>query len=141
MQRAVSLHVSDDCQPRAWLLALEHRYADGIEWSAPGRGLEIRGREHVIAHLAREAQAMEYAELTLLRRFEGERQSIDEHAARFVYTGAGLEGAPIRADDLVELKRVRIIDLQSGRVVRETCIETWAVLPRALPKGCDRPHA
>jgi hypothetical protein len=121
-----------------WLLAAQCLYSEDIEWSVPARTLVIRGREQVIDHLVAEARAMRSAELTVLRRFAGERQMVDEYAVRFLYDG-GLEDAPILAGDLVELKRVRILDLIDGRAMRETCIETWTVLPRALPDGRSSP--
>ena len=123
---------ADEGELLDWLLAARDLYAGDIEWSAPARTLLIKGRDEVLEHLAQEARAMRSAELTVLRRFAGERQIVDEYAVRFVYVG-GLEGAPIVSDDFVELKRVRIIDLVAGRAVRESCIETWTVLPRALP--------
>jgi hypothetical protein len=32
---------------------------------------------------------------------------------------------------LVELKRVRILDMHSGKVIQEMCIENWTVLQPA----------
>jgi SnoaL-like domain len=121
-----------------FVVALRELYAADVRWSAPGRGIEHRGREEVIAHLLREAGGMRDPEFTCLRRSGNERQLIDEFAVRFVYTGAGLERAPIDAGDFVELKRVRILELTDGKVCGETCIENWSILlshagPRPWP--------
>jgi hypothetical protein len=115
-----------------FLLAIRDLYAANVKWSAPCRSVTRVGREEVVQHLLREASAMQDAEYTVLRRNAGERQIIDEYAVRFVYAGAGIENAPVGAGDFVELKRVRILELASGKVAAETCIENWTVL---LPKG------
>jgi hypothetical protein len=119
-----------------FVAALRELYAADVRWSAPARGIEHRGREEVIAHLLREAGGMRDPEFTCLRRSGNERQLIDEFAVRFVYTGTGLERAPIEAGDLVELKRVRILELGDGKVSGETCIENWSIL---LPHAGPRP--
>ena len=75
-------------------------------------------------------------EFTFLRRSSNERQVIDEFAVRFIYTGEGIENAPVDGGDFVELKRVRIMDLLAGKVATETCIENWTVL---LPNAGPRP--
>ena len=103
-------------------------YADTVKWRAPARGIERIGRDEVIRHLLREASAMQEPEFTQLRRGVGERQIIDEYAVRFVYTGTGLDNAPIERGNLIELKRVRILELEDGRVALETCVENWTVL-------------
>ena len=66
-----------------------------------------------------------------LRCSANEGQCIDEYAVLFTYAGEGITGAPISAGDLVELKRVRILDLVGGKIATETCIETWSVLAPA----------
>ena len=114
-----------------FLLAARDLYAANVTWCAPCRGVQHVGREEVIRHLLREASGMHDPEFTVLRRNAGERQIIDEYAVRFVYAGDGIENAPVDQGDFVELKRVRILELAAGRVVRETCIENWTVL---LPK-------
>lgn len=114
----------------AFILSARTLYTEDVQWVAPGRGITRSGREEVIRHLLREASGMHAPEFTTLRRFEAERQIVDEYAVRFTYTGEGIEQAPIRRGELIELKRVRILELDTGRVTRETCIETWSVLPR-----------
>ncbi|HEY5809854.1 MAG TPA: nuclear transport factor 2 family protein [Povalibacter sp.] len=111
-----------------FLLAAQDVYADDVTWTAPIRELKISGRDAVIDHLRREYAGMHEPEFTFLRRNGNERQMIDEFAVRFVYVGHGLERAPVIAGDLVELKRVRILDVRAGRVTQETCIENWTVL-------------
>jgi hypothetical protein len=116
--------------------SLRELYCADVSWSAPARGIERRGREEVIAHLLREAGGMRDPEFTCLRRSGNDQRLIDEFAVRFVYTGEGLERAPIGTGDLVELKRVRILDLKDGKVSGETCIENWSIL---IPHGGPRP--
>jgi hypothetical protein len=110
------------------LLALRDLYAPNVVWVAPARDIRHTGREEVIRHLLREAGAMGEPEYSFLRRSLNERQIIDEYAVRFVYAGTGMDKAPVDVGDFVELKRVRILDLNAGRVMLETCIENWTVL-------------
>lgn len=110
------------------LTMLRNLYAPDVVWVAPARDIRHSGREEVIRHLLREASAMSEPEYSFLRRSFNERQIIDEYAVRFVYSGVGMERAPIDAGDCVELKRVRILDLVGGKVAVETCIENWTVL-------------
>jgi hypothetical protein len=126
-----SLDVSLDAHQN-FLLAVRDLYAPNVKWCAPCRRVTRVGREEVVRHLLREASAMYDAEYTTLRRNAGERQIIDEYAVRFVYAGVGIDNAPAGEGDFVELKRVRILELSSGKVSAETCIENWTVL---LPKG------
>ena len=114
-----------------FLLAIRDLYATNVKWCAPGRCVTRVGREEVVRHLLREASAMQDPEYTALRRNAGEQQIIDEYAVRFVYAGRGIDNAPVVAGDFVELKRVRILELTSGKVSAETCIENWTVL---MPK-------
>lgn len=111
-----------------FLAAARQIYSPSVKWTAPARRIERVGREEVIRHLLREAGAMHEPEYTALRRHASERQIIDEYAVRFVYAGEGLDNAPADKGDFVELKRVRILDLNAGRIVQETCIENWTVL-------------
>lgn len=111
-----------------FLLAVRHLYAPNVTWSAPGRDIRRSGREEVIRQLLCEAGGMHDPEFTFLRRSNNDRQIIDEFAVRFVYAGVGIDNAPAAAGDLVELKRVRILDVQAGKVANETCIENWTVL-------------
>lgn len=111
-----------------FLASARQIYAPAVKWSAPARLIERVGREEVIRHLLREAGGMQEPEYTLLRRHTNDRQIIDEYAIRFVYTGEGIDNAPADKGDFVELKRVRILDLNAGRVVQETSIENWTVL-------------
>ena len=128
---SISLEASLDAHHN-FLLAIRDLYAADVKWCAPGRCVTHVGREEVVRHLLREASAMQDPEYTVLRRNAGERQIIDEYAVRFVYVGQGIDNAPVDAGDLVELKRVRILELASGKVAAETCIENWTVL---CPKG------
>ena len=123
--------VSPDLEPHcAFILSARALYTENVQWVAPCRGITCSGREQVIRHLLREASAMHAPEFTVLRRSNAEHQAVDEYVVRFTYTGEGIENAPISGGELVELKRVRIMELAAGRVARETCIETWSVLPR-----------
>jgi hypothetical protein len=128
---SASLEASLDAH-HTFLLAIRNLYAGNVKWCAPGRGVTYVGREEVVQRLLHEASAMQDAEYTVLRRNAGERQIIDEYAVRFVYSGIGIENAPVAAGDFVELKRVRILELTGRKVSVETCIENWTVL---LPKG------
>ena len=117
--------------PRLFCDTVRDQYLENARWSAPVRGVTYLGREVVMAHLVKEAAAMRGAEFTRLRCSANEAQCIDEYAVLFTYTGEGITSAPISAGDLVELKRVRILDLLGGKVATETCIETWSVLAPA----------
>jgi len=120
----------------SFLGAARELYANNVKWTAPARGIERVGREEVIRNLLREAGAMQEPDYTALRRCVTERQIIDEYAIRFVYAGQGIDNAPAERGDFVELKRVRILELSSGRIAAETCIENWTVL---LPHCGPRP--
>lgn len=113
------------------VLAARELYAQDVTWVAPVRDLRLHGRDDVVQHQLREAAAMRNAEFTFLRRNSNDRQVIDEFAVRFEYSGEGIEKTALRTGDLVELKRVRILDLDAGRISRETCIEQWTVLKPA----------
>lgn len=117
---------------------IEHyrsRYLPSVRWSAPRRGIEIVGLEAVIRHLLQEAACMAAPEFTPVRCASSPERVIDEQVVRFVHAGDGIAGAPIAHGDLVELERVRIFELQAGRVKSETHIETWSVLERANHTG------
>jgi hypothetical protein len=111
-----------------FLLASRKLYASDVVWTAPARDIRRIGREEVIRHLLREAGGMHDPEFTFLRRNANEQRIIDEFAVRFVYTGEGIERAPAASGDVVELKRVRIMELRDSQVISETCIENWTVL-------------
>ena len=111
-----------------FVAAARKLYAPNVTWVAPCRGIHWQGCEVVIRQLLREASGMHDPEFTLLRRSESEQQIIDEFAVRFVYTGEGIDNAPIGKGDFVELKRVRVLDMHGGRCTQETCIESWCVL-------------
>lgn len=115
---------------RAWIESLQEFYADDVRWIAPRRGVERVGREAVICNLLREVASMREPCFTHLRRSQCGSQVFDEYAVRFVLAGDGIEGVALRQGDHVELERLRILTLEEGRVVVETCIETWSVLPR-----------
>ena len=111
-----------------FLLNARELYAPNVIWHAPAREIKLMGREAVIRHLLREASGMQEPEFTFLRRNGSDKQIIDEFAVRFVFAGEGIDNAPAAAGDFVELKRVRILELQGGKVATETCIENWTVL-------------
>ena len=114
---------------RACIESLWEVYADGVRWIAPRRGVERVGREAVIRGLLKEAASMREPFFTHLRRSQCGPQVFDEYAVRFVLAGDGIEGVALRQGAHVELERLRILTLEAGRVVAETCIETWSVLP------------
>lgn len=114
--------------PQRLVATARDLYADDVRWLAPRRALEWRGREAVLRNLLRECAAMQSAEYTQLRRVAGPDRIVDEYAVRFVYSGEGLDNAPVAAGDRVELERLRVLEIAAGRVVLETCIETWTVL-------------
>ena len=118
-----------------FLLSARELYAPHVLWHAPARDIRRLGREEVIRHLLREASGMQEPEFTSLRRNGNDKQLIDEFAVRFVFAGEGIDNAPVAKGDFVELKRVRIMELQGGKVVSETCIENWTVL---LPHGSQK---
>jgi SnoaL-like domain len=104
-------------------------YAQDVEWSAPRRELIVRGRDAVVRLLLQEAAAMEHAQFTLLRRSVAENQVIDEYTIRFVYAGSGIARLDRQGGETVELERLRILALDNGLIVKETCIEQWTLLP------------
>jgi hypothetical protein len=112
----------------AFVKAARNLYVANVVWTAPNRDIRWEGCEVVIRQLLREASGMHDPEFTHLRRNESPAQIIDEFAVRFVYTGTGIDNAPIGARDFVELKRVRILTMHEGRCTHETCIESWSVL-------------
>ena len=114
---------------RACIESLRDLYADDVRWIAPRRGVERVGREAVIRNLLREAASMLEPRFTHLRRSQCGSQVFDEYAVRFILAGDGIEGVVLRQGDHVELERLRILTLEAGLIVVETCIETWSVLP------------
>ncbi|HEY4366500.1 MAG TPA: hypothetical protein VGN07_04640 [Steroidobacteraceae bacterium] len=111
-----------------FLMAARYLYLPNVVWHAPSRDIRRVGREEVIRHLLREAGGMQDPDHTFLHRNSNERQIIDEFAVRFVYAGEGIDRAPVAAGDLVELKRVRILELHGNKVAAETCVENWTVI-------------
>lgn len=103
-------------------------YAPDVEWSAPRREIVVNGRDAVVRLLLKEAAAMENAQFTSLRRSVNDNQVIDEYAIRFVYAGSGIARLDCRAGEVVELERLRILSLDNGLIVKETCIEQWTPL-------------
>jgi SnoaL-like domain len=103
-------------------------YAPDVEWSAPRRELVVTGRDAVVRLLLREAAAMENAQFTSLRRSVSDNQVIDEYTIRFVYAGSGIAGLACKGGEAVELERLRILSLDNGLIVKETCIEQWTPL-------------
>lgn len=117
--------------PQRLVAAARDLYAEDVRWLAPRRALEWLGRELVLRNLLRECAAMHSADYTPLRRVTGPGRIVDEYAVRFIYSGEGIDNAPVAAGDRVELERLRVLELSGGLVVLETCIETWTVLDRA----------
>ncbi|HKE93167.1 MAG TPA: nuclear transport factor 2 family protein [Povalibacter sp.] len=115
-----------------FLLAARDLYAEDVVWTAPARNIRVSGRDEVVRRQLREAAGMRDPEFTFLRRNSNERQIIDEFAVRFVYSGDGIDRAPVAVGDFVELKRVRILEVRDGKVTHETCIENWTVLKPAI---------
>lgn len=111
-----------------FVAAARNLYAPNVVWTAPNRSIECQGREALICHLLREGSGMREPDFTLLRRNVSEHQIIDEYAVRFVYTGEGIENAPIARGDFVELKRVRVLTMNNGRCTHETCVESFTTL-------------
>lgn len=103
-------------------------YSPDVEWSAPRRELVVNGREAVVRLLLKEAAAMEGAQFTSLRRAVNDNQVIDEYTIRFVYAGSGIERLACKGGESVELERLRILVLDNGLIVKETCIEQWTPL-------------
>ncbi|HKE45313.1 MAG TPA: hypothetical protein VKB41_12335 [Steroidobacteraceae bacterium] len=116
--------------PEEFQAAAREHYREDVQWSAPARGLLRQGRESLIAQLLGEAAAMQDPTFTRLRCSNGDAQCIDEYAVRFTCGREGIDGVPVAVGDLVELKRVRILELLEGKVAKETSIETWSVLSR-----------
>jgi hypothetical protein len=115
----------------SFLLAARDLYDTNVTWVAPSRDLRLKGRDSVVRQQLREAASMRDPEFTFLRRNCNDHQIIDEFAVRFFYSGEGIDRAPAKANDFVELKRVRILDVHAGKVTHETCIENWTVLKAA----------
>lgn len=114
--------------PHGLIAGVRAQYAPGVIWEAPRRGITWIGRDAVLAHLLREAAAMQDLQFTRLRQSVGDAQIIDEFVVRFRYTGEGIDRVGLQAGAEVELERLRILTLASGLVTLETAIETWTVL-------------
>jgi hypothetical protein len=117
------------------------RYLPDVQWTAPRRGLSIRGRDALVALLCSEAAAMHGAQLQPLRTARTGAGLVEESSIRFVYAGTGIAGLPLAAGARVELGRVRLITLRHGRIAEEACIETWSALPAADGSPGYRPMA
>jgi hypothetical protein len=115
----------------SFLTTARDMYATNVTWVAPTRNIRVVGRDAVIRQQVREVGGMRDPEFTFLRRTGNPRQIIDEFSVRFVYAGEGIQNAPMKRGDFVELKRVRILEVHAGRVNYETCIENWTVLQPA----------
>lgn len=126
--RATSLNPESLDLAQQLLATAQATYAPDVEWSAPRRELLVKGREAVVRLLLKEAAAMENAQFTSLRRSVNDNQVIDEYTIRFVYTGSGIARLDCRSGELVELERLRILALDNGLIVKETCIEQWTPL-------------
>lgn len=104
-------------------------YAPDVRWSAPRRGLSLQGRAAVARHLRAECAVMCNARVTPLRTCGGPVQSFDEFSVRFRLLPPGLDGLALPVHAEVELERLRVLTRDAaGRVVVETCIETWTWL-------------
>ena len=114
--------------PLALIEGFRASYAPDIIWTAPRRGVCWTDHDEVVAHLLREAAAMQALAFTRVRRSAGDERIIDEFVARFRYAGEGIENVQLPAGAMVELERVRILAVAGGQVIRESAIETWTVL-------------
>jgi hypothetical protein len=104
-----------------WLDTLCAAYADDVRWSAPRRGVARRGRETVVAHLARELAAMGEPRVNVLRHTSGTTQSFHEFTVRFRLVAPGIEGVNLPLGAEIELERLRVLTHDGdGRVAVET---------------------
>jgi hypothetical protein len=120
----------------SWLDRLTLEYAPDVRWSAPRRGVVLRGRDAVLAHLREECRAMEAPRVCVLRDAKGPSQRFHEFTIRFRLQPPGIDGVghPEGAD--VELERLRVCTYdESCRIVVETCIETWTWLSTSAGAG------
>src|SRR5512144_1191201 len=104
-------------------------YAPDVRWSAPRRGLSLQGRTAVAGHLRAACAVMCNARVTPLRTCGGPVQSFDEFSVRFRLLPPGIDGLALPVHAEVELERLRVLTRDAaGRVVVETCVETWTWL-------------
>jgi hypothetical protein len=113
----------------AWLDELCAHYAEDVRWAAPRRGLTLAGRDRVTRHLLHELAAMADPRLCVVRCCDGQARSFHEFTLRFRLVEPGIDGVCLRPGAEVELERLRVLTSDpDGRVVVETCIETWTEL-------------
>jgi len=116
------------------------QYDDDVEWSAPRRGISVRGRDAVRRFLLDEIDSMSCASITELRAQQSSVQAIREYSVRFRYPGAGIVGVEFPTGARLELERLSIATLDvRSRIVRECAIETWTWLLEVAP-ACTSGH-
>jgi hypothetical protein len=122
---------------RAWLDRLAADYAEDVQWSAPRRGVTLRGRQAVIDYLAGEYEAMDDPRVCILRQAAGQQaQRFHEFTIRFRLATPGIEGVAYPPGADVELERLRVSTYdETCRIVVETCIETWTWLSAPAAAG------
>jgi hypothetical protein len=121
---------------RLWVERLTADYAADVRWSAPRRGLSLRGRAAVADQLRAEWQAMASPRLCVLRDARGRAQRFHEFTIRFRLDAPGIDGLDFPVGAEVELERLRIVTCDDAcRIVAETCIETWSWLPAPAAAG------
>jgi hypothetical protein len=114
----------------SWLERLTLEYAPDVRWSAPRRGVSLRGPAAVLAYLREECRSMEAPRVCVLRDAKGPSQRFHEFTIRFRLLPPGIDGVGHPAGADVELERLRVCTYdESCRIVVETCIETWTWLP------------
>lgn len=112
------------------------QYDDDVEWSAPRRGISVRGRDAVRRFLLDEIESMPGASFTELRSQQSSEQVTREYSVRFRYTGSGIAGVEFPAGARLELERLSIATLDGrGWILRECAIDTWTSLPAVAPAG------
>ena len=126
-----------------WFEDLCAGYAADVRWSAPRRGLELVGRDRVVAQLARELACMDAPEVCVLRPCcDGDARAFHEYTVRFRLLAPGIERVPLPAGAEVELERLRVLTRDArGQVATETCIETWTWLAGTGVAAGDRRDA
>jgi hypothetical protein len=132
---AISLALQWLERPADWPHAAAALYDAAVCWRAPARGLQIKGRDAVLAQLRADARHFAAAEQVVLRRVVAGARLIEESALTFISPAGGMAGAmagaTLTAGDRIELKRTRLLTFAAGLIVDELSLETWTVLQRA----------
>jgi hypothetical protein len=132
---AISLALQWLERPADWPHTAAALYDAAVCWRAPARGLQIEGRDAVLAQLRADARHFAAAEQVVLRRVVAGARLIEESALTFISPAGGMAGAmagaTLTAGDRIELKRTRLLTFAAGLIVDELNLETWTVLQRA----------